>query len=127
MESTQKALEQFASAMSEYAGHLRSHTSAIQGLSEASHELKNGAAVQNEVLIRLVETMEQGVPKKEQVIPKIEQVIPKIEQVVPKMEQVIPKQVKEEVAPEAEKIKFPPGCIRSHQGHIEEEEIRRAG
>jgi len=105
MVGTQQALEKFASAIAAYAQHLESHTSAIQGLSEASHELKRGAAEQNKVLIRLVETMEQGVPKKEEVISK----------------------EVEEAAPEAEKIKFPPGCVRSRREHIEEEKIFRAG
>ncbi len=59
VEGTQKALEQFASAMEEYAVHLKSHTSAVRGLSEASHELKDGAVEQNKVLSRLTEIMEQ--------------------------------------------------------------------
>jgi len=37
MTQTQEALSSFATAMAEYAEHLRSHTSAIQGLAEASH------------------------------------------------------------------------------------------
>ena len=45
---------------------------------------------------------------------------------VPKKEEVISKEA-EEVAPEAKKIKFPPGCVRSRREHIEEEEIFRAG
>ncbi|GAH83487.1 unnamed protein product, partial [marine sediment metagenome] len=46
MGDTQHALNNFASAIELYAEHLKSHTSAIQGLSEASHELKSGAAEQ---------------------------------------------------------------------------------
>ncbi len=42
MEHTQQALNSFASAVAEYAKHLQSHTAAIQGLSEASQELKKG-------------------------------------------------------------------------------------
>lgn len=57
MTSTEQALEKFASAVAEYAQHLASHTSAIQGLSEASHELKKGAAEQNRVLIDLAEKL----------------------------------------------------------------------
>ena len=41
------------------------------------------------------------------------------------MEQRAPKV--EEVKPEVEKIKFPPGCIRSRRQPTEEEEILRAG
>ena len=84
MAGTQQALNSFASAIAEYAGHLKSHTSAIQGLSEASQELKKGAAQQNEVLTRLAETIE-GLSSK----PKIEEIEPEVE------------------------VQFPPGCIRS--------------
>ena len=97
MTGTQQALNSFASAIAEYAGHLKSHTSAIQSLSEASQELKKGAAEQNKVLSHLVETMEQRAPKAE------------------------------EVEPEVEKIKFPPGCVRSRRQPTEEEEILKAG
>lgn len=93
-----KALEQFASAMGEYAGHLKSHTAAVKDMASASQELKRGAGEQNKVLIRLMETMEQRAPKAE------------------------------EVAPKVEKVKFPPGCVRSRrQPTEEEEEIFRAG
>ncbi|MBA7700193.1 hypothetical protein ES703_108902 [subsurface metagenome] len=60
MTNTEQALDKFAAAVAEYAQHLASHTSAIQGLSEASQELKNGAAEQNRVLMSLVENM--GIP-----------------------------------------------------------------
>ena len=58
MNATEDALEKFAGAVAEYAQHLASHTSAIQGLSEASHELKKGAAEQNEVLAALLHNIE---------------------------------------------------------------------
>ena len=57
MDATEQALLQFSAAVSEYAKHLASHTSAIQGLSEASHELKRGAAEQNRVLSAIMDTM----------------------------------------------------------------------
>jgi len=57
---TQQAMEKFAEAIAEYAVHLKSHTSAIQGLSEASHELKSGASEQNQFLSALVEKLAQG-------------------------------------------------------------------
>ena len=59
MGGTQRALEQFSSAMEEYAKHLRSHTSAVKGMSEASQELKNGAIEQNKVLSRLTGVIER--------------------------------------------------------------------
>ena len=97
MVGTQQALNNFAGAIAEYAEHLKSHTSAIQGLSEASQELRKGAAEQNKVLIHLMETMEQRAPRAE------------------------------EVKPEVEGIKYPPGCVRSRRRPTEEEEILRAG
>lgn len=59
MNNTEQALEKFAAAVAEYAQHLASHTSAIQGLSEASHELKRGAAEQNRVLMSLAENWDK--------------------------------------------------------------------
>ena len=97
MAGTQQALNSFASAIAEYAEHLKSHTSAIQGLSEASQELKKGAAEQNKVLSHLVDIMGQRAPKAE------------------------------EVKPQVEEIKFPPGCVRSRRQPTKEAEIFRAG
>lgn len=99
MEVTQQALTSFAAAIAEYAEHLKSHTSAIQGLSEASHELKRGAAEQNRVLQRIAEVLEQREPAGKEAIPPIES-----------------------TEPEAEKAKFPPGCARSRQ-HSKDEAI----
>jgi len=93
MEYTQQALNNFASAMNEYAKHLQSHTSAIQGLSEASHELKRGAADQNKVLARMLEFMEQTPPPPE------------------KTEKTAPPEVKK--PPRTKEKKYPPGCYRS--------------
>jgi len=88
MAQTQEALSSFASAMAEYAEHLRSHTSAIQGLAEASHELKKGAAEQNKVLERIVEAMQQRRPAPE--------------------ERPHPEK------PAAGKV-YPPGCVKNRQ------------
>jgi len=88
MTQTQEALSSFATAMAEYAEHLRSHTSAIQGLAEASHELKKGAAEQNKVLGSIVEALQQRKPA-----------------------------VEEKLHPEkpAPGKVYPPGCVRSRQ------------
>lgn len=88
MTHTQEALSSFATAMAEYAEHLRSHTSAIQGLAEASHELKKGAAEQNKVLENIVEALQQRRPTVE--------------------EKMHPEK------PAAGKV-YPPGCVRSRQ------------
>lgn len=59
MSTTELALEKFAAAIGNYATHLSSHTSAIQGLAEASQELKMSAAEQNRVLAYLLKNTEE--------------------------------------------------------------------
>ncbi|MFC1969520.1 signal peptidase I [Chloroflexota bacterium] len=104
MESTHTALSQFAGAIAEYAEHLKSHTSAIQGLAEASHELKSGAVDQNQVLTRLMEVIEQGIPVREQA--------PARPKVAICQEETHP--VHTPPTPKAPKPKsFPPGCIKN--------------
>jgi len=95
---TEQALEKFALAIAEYAEHLKSHTSAIQGLAEASHELKNSAAEQNRVLVNLVENM--AVISSARLAREPE----KPEEAVLRAES--------RTAPEAQKPPSPPGCIR---------------
>jgi signal peptidase I len=68
MDSTEQALEKFTAAVAEYAKHLASHTSAIQGLSEASHELKKGAAEQNRVLAAMLDSLPRNGAAKENII-----------------------------------------------------------
>jgi signal peptidase I len=75
MENTEQALDKFSAAVAEYAKHLASHTSAIQGLSEASHELKKGASEQNRVLAAIMDNVVKSSQKRETVIVK-EIVIP---------------------------------------------------
>ena len=104
MSQTQEALSSFASAMTEYAGHLRSHTSAIQGLAEASHELKRGAAEQNKALESIVEALQQRKPFTEE---------------APSLEKP--------AAPAPEKGKYPPGCVRSKQPAGMERDVFGAG
>lgn len=103
MEYTQQALNSFAGAIAEYAEHLKSHTGAIQGLSEASQELKRGAVEQNRVLSRIAEAMEQGMPTKEAEIPE----------------------TKTET-PEVTKPVYPPGCFRSRQSSTDESKVVKA-
>jgi signal peptidase len=73
IEATEKALSGFTGAMEEYAQHLASHTSAIKGLSEASHALKDGAAEQNRVLGHMAATLARQ--KKEREVARIEEVV----------------------------------------------------
>jgi methyl-accepting chemotaxis protein len=100
MSQTQEALSSFASAMTEYAGHLRSHTSAIQGLAEASHELKRGAAEQNKALEHIVEALQQRKP---------------LAEVTPPPEKPGAPAMEKPEAPTPEKPIYPPGCVRSRQ------------
>ncbi|MFC1914362.1 signal peptidase I [Chloroflexota bacterium] len=112
VDATEQALGKFASAIELYAQHLASHTSAIQGLSEASHELKRSSAEQNRVLMLLSQTMEQKTAGKEIAAPLPEApdegIISEIGLKPPEPE---------EIAPEPDKpieASFPPGCIKSH-------------
>ena len=57
-EATEAVLDKFANSMELYSQHLDSHTSAIQGLSGASNELKKSAAEQNRIIVRMMKTME---------------------------------------------------------------------
>ncbi len=72
MASTEQALEKFSSAIADYAQHLSSHTSAIQGLAEASHELKNSASEQNRVLAHFLGDAELALHGKKASTPETE-------------------------------------------------------
>jgi signal peptidase len=138
MNSTEQALEKFAAAIELYAQHLSSHTSAIQGLSEASHELKRGAAEQNRVLMNLMEAMQHPGTRAEGLTPRMEPPVPEAEKSVPELENLALMRMKatheqqkilfkkeqpaphiekptleEEIAaPEADQKQSPPGCAR---------------
>jgi len=113
MDSTQQALEKFSAAIELYATHLASHTSAIQGLSEASHELKRSAASQNHVIMNLMENMEQPRPKKEDAISRLAQVMQEREKPLPQAEKPIPEA--RQPVPAAVKSQSPPGCAISRK------------
>ena len=91
MDSTEQALLQFSAAVSEYAKHLASHTSAIQGLSEASHELKKGAAEQNRVLSAIMDNVVSNPPRAAATAPKQETAIYKHKPVVIKQYKTVEK------------------------------------
>lgn len=57
-EEVNQAVNGFASAMTEYAKHLESHTGAIQNLAKASEELKQAAGEQTKFLKGLAEYLE---------------------------------------------------------------------
>ncbi len=116
-EGTERALASFARAMEEYAGHLASHTSAIQGLSEASHALKNSAAEQNQILYRLSHSLETEksvieVSRVERVVSELEKRTELVLQVRDELEGKIPagESSRREFSTRL-KIQSPPGCL----------------
>ena len=102
MNSTEQALEKFAAAIELYAQHLSSHTSAIQGLSEASHELKRSAAEQNKVLSYLVQGLEQPRLNIEDLASRAEEAAREMAKPAPKPEK--PGHWAEKAVPELEKL-----------------------
>jgi hypothetical protein len=124
--ATEKALEGFSHAMELYAQHLASHTSAIQGLSEASQSLKGSAAEQNRILSQLTKVYTQQRSKEE--VSKIQGVVYDIERrtrealqardeleivvqkLGPREEIVVEKRQTREAPPLKERPQSPQGC-----------------
>ena len=117
MDSTEQALVQFSAAVSEYAKHLASHTSAIQGLAEASQELKKGAAEQNRVLAAIMDNVVNTTRKQETIVHKTEAPPP----VPPKPESKEVKPVHE--IPELTGQSQPIGCARGQYQKLTLQEI----
>ncbi|HTY81299.1 MAG TPA: signal peptidase I [Dehalococcoidales bacterium] len=127
MDSTEAALEKFSVAIADYAQNLASHTSAVKSLAEASHELKQGAAEQNRVLITLMQNMSKsdvplevpGVPPapeiKEVKTPPRYKFLHKVEP--PKFRAHHKTVLPEPLSVETIKIvqKTTPGCVRSRE------------
>jgi len=105
-EGTERALASFADAMQEYARHLSSHTSAIQGLSEASHALKNSAAEQNQILYRLSHTL--ATEKSVIEVSRVERVVSELEK-----RTLLVLQVRDEL-----EGKIPPGELSSQRDFL---------
>ncbi len=99
MEDVERAQDQFARAMLRYAEQLKSHTSAIEGISRASHELTKSAAEQNKFLLRLTSLLELPPAKVEQVIPEPGEEI------------------------EVKKHMYPPGCYRRRLSQDKDEQL----
>jgi hypothetical protein len=113
MMATEEALGKFATAITDYAQHLSSHTSAIQGLNEASHELKKGAAEQNLALMRFMDNREPAEPRRETPHWKIEPSAPAPEKRLFNFEEPATEPVSK--MPEKDQTQFPPGCARNRQ------------
>jgi len=126
MSTTEQALEKFAAAIGDYATHLSSHTSAIQGLAEASQELKKSAADQNRVLTALLYNTDQpGVlwqaPPVEQT-PPVRQALPVKQELPVKKEKPAPEKTiavtkihKPYRKPGIFDDPMPPGCALSRE------------
>ncbi len=129
MIATEEALGKFATAITDYAQHLSSHTSAIQGLNEASHELKKGAAEQNLALMRFMDNREPPEPGRETPHWKIEPPAPAPEKRMFSFEEPATEPVPK--MPEKDQTQFPPGCARNRQerdaaAHAARKEILQA-
>jgi len=96
-EGAEKALEDFANALQQYAQHLESHTSAIRGLSEASQALKSSAVEQNQILEHLSYTL--GKERLVTELSRVERVVSDLEKRTQRVLQV--KDELEEKKPEA--------------------------
>jgi signal peptidase I len=76
-EGAEKAIESFASTMQQYAQHMDSHTSAIQGLGEASQMLESSAAGSEQILDS--SNHAPGRPEPEKEISVVEKVVSDLE------------------------------------------------
>ena len=99
MEEIQRAQDKFARAMTQYSEQLKSHTSAIEGLSKASHELTMSAAEQNKFLTRLTALIEQPPAVGEDIIPE------------------------QEEESELRNIAYPPGCYKRRPQQNKDEQL----
>jgi signal peptidase I len=125
MDTTEQALEKFSAAISEYAQHLASHTSAIQGLAEASHELRKSAAEQNKVLAYMMKGMEPSEVNIEELTSRMstsarEAAKPAAE--TPKAEK---KPAPKATEPAATSKSTPPGCARQRTTAAKREEHQK--
>jgi hypothetical protein len=88
MEGVERAQDQLARAMTQYAVQLKSHTDAIEGLSKASRELTKSAIEQSKFLTHLTKLIEQPSVGAEHII------------------------LESEEKSEVKNMVFPPGCYR---------------
>jgi signal peptidase I len=116
MDTTEQALGKFTAAISEYAQNLTSHTSAVQGLAEASHELEKGAAEQNRVWMSLVQNMDKTQMSEETIASGMEPPAPA--KPLPQPQKAAEEKVKPFHA--AMNKPIPPGCARKQEGLTEE-------
>jgi len=116
-EATEKALDGFSGAVRIYAQHLASHTSAIQGLSDASQALKGSAAEQNRILGHLSasiirERRTREVTMVERVVREFEKKTAEALEARAELEKKLPESGLryQEIIPLKDKRQSPPGC-----------------
>lgn len=116
-EATEKALDDFSGAVQIYARHLASHTSAIQGLSDASQALKGSATEQNRILGHLSasiirERKAREVTMVERVLREFEKKTAEALQARDELEKQLPESGLryQEIIPLKDKRQSPPGC-----------------
>jgi signal peptidase I len=117
-EATERTLDDFAGAIQVYAHHLASHTSAIRGLSEASHALKDSATEQNRILGHINsaiirERSKREVTLAERVVKEVEEKTIQALQARDELEKKLPESALryQETIPLRVKTASPPGCV----------------
>lgn len=117
-EATERALDDFAGAVQIYARHMASHTSAVQGLSQASQALQGSAAEQNRILGHinnaiLRERSKIELTLVERVVRDVEQKTTEALQARDELEKRLPEAAlkNQETIPLRVKVSSPPGCV----------------
>jgi hypothetical protein len=131
-EGAEKAIESFASAMQQYARNMDSHTSAMQGLGEASQALENCGAGQDQVSEQSPQTSVE--PETENEISAVEKVVSDLEkrtQLVLQVRDELEGKAQDtepsppvEVPPEEAK-QSPPGCLGNPKVLYKKEHVTR--
>jgi len=119
-EATERALDGFSDAIRMYAQHLASHTSAIQGLRDASHALKGSATEQNRILGHLSasiirERKSREVNMVERVVREFARKTAEALEARDELEKRLPESELDyrEIIPIRDKRQSPPGCAAS--------------
>jgi hypothetical protein len=76
LDATEQALQEFTTAVAEYARHLSSHNSSIQGLTGASHELQGGSASRSRFLEEINKNTEERLVSKEALLATLKDIPP---------------------------------------------------
>jgi hypothetical protein len=121
MADTERALNNFSTAIEKYAHHLSSHTGAIRGLSAASQELQRGAAAQNRALMYLMDNVER--PKNSGNTPHWRIDPPPVKHNESSKVSGASRAIQHPEIDEIEKQPFVPGCARNPHRKIEKHNI----